>query len=76
MDDIFVHCVDFKNGIPAASTSNDDGSYSIFLNSRLSREAQADAYKHEIRHIRQLDFEKYGDNVDVLEYYAHNICEM
>ena len=32
--DIFVHYLDFKNSVPAASTLNKDGSYSIFINSR------------------------------------------
>lgn len=73
LSDIFVHYIDFKNSIPAASTINDDGSYSIFLNSRLTREQQADGYIHELKHILQLDFENRDRNIDVLEYYAHKV---
>lgn len=71
--DIFVHYIDFKNSIPATSTVNDDGSYSIFINSRLSDRQQADGYIHELNHILQLDFESKDRNIDVLEYYAHKI---
>ncbi len=71
LSDIFVHYIDFKNSIPATSTVNEDGSYSIFLNSRLSQEQQTDGYIHELKHILQLDFENRDRNIDVLEHYAH-----
>lgn len=71
--DIFVHYLDFKNSVPAASTLNEDGSYSIFINSRLNQEQQVDGYIHELEHILQLDFENRDRCVDTLEYYAHKI---
>ncbi len=73
LSDIFVHYIDFKNSIPATSTLNEDGSYSIFLNSRLTVEKQADGYIHELKHILQLDFENRDRNIDVLECYAHKV---
>lgn len=71
LSDIFVHYIDFKNSIPATSTVNDDGSYSIFINSRLSDNQQADGYIHELHHILQLDFESRDRNIDVVEYNTH-----
>lgn len=73
LSDIFVHYIDFKNSIPATSTVNDDGSYSIFINSRLSDSQQADGFIHELKHILQLDFESRDRNIDVLEHYAHKV---
>ncbi len=70
---IYVHYVDFKNSVSATSTVNADGSYSIFLNSRLSQTQQSNGYLHELTHILQLDFENRDRNIDLLEYYAHHI---
>ena len=54
--DYFVHLVDF----PVCSAGgivllNDDGTYTVLLNSRLSREKNADSLKHEITHIEKDD---------------------
>lgn len=73
LSDIFVHYLDFKNSVPAASTLNDDGSYTIFLNSRLSSEQQMNGYIHELSHIFRLDFESRDRDIDVLEYYRHKV---
>lgn len=37
-------------------TINEDGSFSIFLNARLSYEQRMQAYLHEMRHIQKDDF--------------------
>lgn len=50
---------------------NSDGSYSIFLNSRLSHERQLKSYKHALDHIHNNDFEK--SDVDAIESDAHNL---
>lgn len=63
---INVQIIDFGNSIPATVTINDDGSFSIFLNARLSYERRLEAYWHEMRHIQNQDF--YGDmSVDEME---------
>lgn len=71
LSDIFVHYLDFKNSVPATSTINEDGSYSIFINSRLTKEQQANGYIHELKHILQMDFESRDRSIDLLEYYTH-----
>ncbi|KQC85473.1 hypothetical protein [Butyribacter intestini] len=53
---INVQILDFGNSIPAVATINDDGSFSIFLNARLSYERRLEAYWHEMRHIQNQDF--------------------
>lgn len=48
---------------------NDDDSYTIFINSRLSHDRQLSAYVHAMRHILDNDFEK--ENADQIEIFAH-----
>ena len=47
-------------------TSNEDGSYTIFLNSRFTQE-----HIHAIGHIDRDDFNK--GSADVIEAYAHGL---
>lgn len=70
-EDIFVYILDFKNTkIAETVTRNEDGSYSIFLNSRMSQEKQCDAYIHALGHILRMDFES-ESSADTLESIAH-----
>ena len=50
-------------------TENEDGSYTIFINSRLNYEKQMKAYLHAMKHITGDDFQK--DDVQSIEYLAH-----
>lgn len=50
---------------------NPDGTYSIFINARFGYEAQKEVYLHELRHIRNNDFEK--ANVEKIERGNHGI---
>ena len=44
---------------------NEDGSYSIFINSRLNHERQMLAYQHALTHIMNDDFSKeYSDEIE------------
>lgn len=71
MNNIYVHVVDFKTTrIKETVTCNEDGSYSIFLNAKLTYKQQSDAYVHALRHIMKLDFES-SSSADLLEAYAH-----
>ncbi len=71
MNNIYVHVLDFKTtNAKETVTCNADGSYSIFLNARLTYKQQNDAYIHALGHIMNLDFEN-TKSVDLLEAYAH-----
>lgn len=48
---------------------NEDGSYTILLNAKMSHERLQKAYLHALGHIKNNDFEK--DNVQEIEYEAH-----
>lgn len=67
--DYQVQLINFPGKGKEAVTENEDGSYTIFINSRLSRDMQLLAYYHALRHIAGTDFEKY--NADEIEYSAH-----
>lgn len=73
MDGIFVYLLDFGDSkVKETVTENADGTYSIFINSRLDYETQQKAYKHALTHIMRQDFEK--DNVELIEYECHKIA--
>ena len=71
-DDIKSFLIDFGNSVPASVTVNEDGSYSIFLNARISHEKRLQAYQHELRHILNHDFETANINVNDIELTAHH----
>lgn len=56
--------------IPEHLVKNNDDSYTIFLNARLSYESRLKSYCHALKHIRGNDFDK--DNVQKIEFEAHN----
>ena len=62
---IGVHFIDMSTQIEEQVIFNEDGSFSIFINSRLNWERQMAAYQHAIRHIMQNDFNKeYADDIE------------
>jgi len=67
--DIFTHIVNMPHGIWGHCNPNPDGSYTIFINAKLSDDMQRRVYQHELKHILNNDFEKF--DVDKIEYYAH-----
>lgn len=66
---IRTQLIDFKNSIPSTVVPNEDGSYTIFLNARLSFEKQREVFLHELEHIHNHDFEKY--DADIIEEKTH-----
>jgi len=54
--DYFVYYADFPPTVRGVVTPNDDGTFSIFLNSRLSDSQKFLTYLHEVRHIENDDF--------------------
>ena len=49
---------------------NEDGSYTIFINAKLSAEQRLKSYEHAIKHIEENDFSK--TDVQTIECSAHN----
>lgn len=62
---------DLPSRIKAMSTANSDGTYTIFVNSRLNLEQQQEGYIHELLHILNRDYDK--QSVNDIELNAHRI---
>ncbi len=70
--DVNVAVIDFKTCKGREMVvPNEDGSYTILINSRLTYASQLEAYEHAIRHINNHDFEK--SDVQSIEYSAHEL---
>lgn len=54
--DYFVRVVDLPAGVGGLVTPNDDGTFSIYVNARNSREKQKKSCDHEVGHIEHDDF--------------------
>ena len=68
MEDVYVYMRDL-HGVNEVVVSNDDGSYSIFIDDKLSPGGRINAYQHAMGHIRNRDFEK--RDIQRIEYQAH-----
>ena len=55
--------------LPGITVLDENGDYNVYLNDRLSYDAQADALRHEVEHIKQGHFYKLED-IKVLEDQA------
>lgn len=73
MEDIFVQVIDMDVMIPEQVVKNQDGSYTIFLNARYSREYNLRSYQHAIEHINNGDFDRECGDVQVIEAAAHEM---
>lgn len=72
MIDYQVRLINFPNSKTRKTvTPNNDGSYTIFIETSLSKEAQQKAFVHAMKHILGNDFEKI--NIDKIETDAHSI---
>lgn len=68
--DINVQLMDMDTMVPEHLVKNDDDTYTIFLNARLSRDSQLKYYFHALEHIKKEDFCK--ENVQEIESKSHN----
>ncbi len=71
MQEINVQLLNMDTKIPEQLIKNDDDSYTVFLNARLSQESRVKSYYHALRHIANDDFEK--EDVQVIEQKAHDL---
>lgn len=56
MDAIIIRLVDLPETIHAVTRKDAEGDYNIYINARLSADLRAEAYWHEIEHIRRGHF--------------------
>lgn len=69
--DVNVILVDFAGPEREVVTHNEDDSYTIFINARLSDDGRIKAYEHAMRHINSVDFKK--TDVQIIESVAHEL---
>ena len=71
---INVQLVDFKiTSSNELVRHNDDGSYTVLLNSRQASNRLKDAYKHAIGHIERGECDERSDSVQNIEMKAHEV---
>lgn len=71
LEDINVQLIDMDTKIPEQIVKNQDDSYTIFLNSKLSHDEHLKSYSHALMHIRRNDFDK--EDADRIENDTHNM---
>ncbi len=64
-ESIGVYFMDMDTAIEEEVHPNEDGSFTIIINARISQTRQMLAYQHALKHILNNDFEKY--DVDDIE---------
>ena len=74
MNDIYEKLINLPTTVPAYTIRDPAGDFTIFINARMSQERQKKACEHELKHIRNGDFDRTG-SVDLIEIYAHKISE-
>lgn len=69
--DYHVELIDFPSGkVHEAVTPNEDGTFTIFIDKKLTFEAQRERFLHALRHLFGDDFEKYSAQIAELEAHA------
>ncbi|WP_432627223.1 hypothetical protein [Brotaphodocola sp.] len=64
---IGVYFIDMDTAVEEEVHSNEDGSFTIFINARISHSRQMLAYQHALEHIMRNDFSKTDTDVDEIE---------
>lgn len=70
--DLNVNYLDMPTTIKGRTVPNEDGSFTVFINSRLSHTEQGEAFYHETTHIKSGDFDHDHKDVQMIETRAHN----
>ena len=68
MDDCFVRCIKMPQHVKGFTMPGVDG-YNIYINERLDRAERIRAYRHELEHINNQDYEK--SDVQMIERDVH-----
>ncbi len=70
--DVNVVLVNFPNSGKEMVVKNEDDTYTILINARLSNDGQLKAYQHAMKHIENDDFEK--ADAQQIEAVAHGLA--
>jgi hypothetical protein len=53
---MIIRKIDLPIGVDGITVLDENGDYNVYINDRLSCDAQAAAFRHEVEHIRQGHF--------------------
>jgi hypothetical protein len=68
---IFTVLADMPASVKGFAVENDDDSYTVVLNSKLSYEQNTSSFHHELSHIINGDFDDQTTTADEIEHNAH-----
>jgi hypothetical protein len=74
MDDVYLYRLDLPSGVHEMVAPCADGSYTVYVSTRDTRERQMESYQHAIRHVQRRDHEK--EDVQATEMEAHERREV
>lgn len=69
--DVNIFLVNFSTPGKEMVIQNEDDSYTVLINAKLSQDGQLKAYQHALKHIDNRDFEK--SDVQSIEFYTHEL---
>lgn len=67
--EVYIYYVDMPCSVASNLAQNPDGSYTLYLNSRLTCEKQLKGFLHELRHLENNDFD--NKNINYIECMNH-----
>lgn len=70
MDAIIIRLIDMPETIHGVTRKDAEGDYNIYLNAKLCADARAEAFRHEIEHIRRGHFYELDKSVEEKEREA------
>ena len=72
LDNVIIRVINLPICVKGVTVPHPDGTYNIFINSQYSIDVQRDTLKHELNHIKNLDFDNF-DNIQLIEQRASAI---
>ncbi len=58
---MIIRKIDLPIGVDGITVLDENGDYNVYLNDKLSYDAQAEAFRHEVEHIKQGHFYRWED---------------
>ena len=58
---MIIRTLDLPIGVNGLTVLDENGDYNVYLNDRLSYDGQANAFRHEVEHIKQGHFYRSED---------------
>ena len=69
MDNIIIRIVDLPISIKGVTIPSLDGYYNVYINAKYSAEMQNIILNHELKHVKNFDFENF-DSINIVEERA------